>query len=254
MTLVAKVLAPVALLAGFAGVAVVFAQDRKDVEDRKATRPAAPDDKGPGVRPPGGPMTGGHPKADPALEAWVKTLIDKITDPHDMIRDSARGALVQIGHPAIPQLHKLVEGDDAAKALAARKVIMMIEHHAQQGQHGQPGQPGQPGPGSPGFPGGPVFPGFPGGQPGFPGGGGPGGQPGFPGGGGSGGQPGFPGAPGVYGQPGIGPGFPGGPMVPMGPGVGRPGGAGSGPGFPGGAPGMGPGGPQPVPPGGGRQE
>jgi hypothetical protein len=240
MLWVSKVLAPAALVVGLAGTAVVVAQtretqppdrkrgdDRKGPEDRK-TEPqperTRPDDRGgnPGPRPMGERGDRGQPKPDAALEAWVKTLAEKITDPHDMVRDSARGALVQIGHPAIPQLHQIAEGDDPAKALAARKVIAMIEHHAQHGQPGQPGrvpgQPGQPGDGRGpmGVPG-PGRPGFPGGPPPGMGPMGPGGFPGGPG-----MPPGFPGTPGGP-PPGMGPGgFPG---VPGGmpPGGGRPG-------------------------------
>src|SRR5262245_12319778 len=122
-----KVLAAAVVLAAAACTAVVFAQDRRGTDDRdNRTQPPdrkAPDDRGnPGARPMGpmGPMGDrGQPKPDAALEAWVKTLTEKITDPHDMIRESARGALVQIGPPAMPQLHRIAEGDDAAKALAA---------------------------------------------------------------------------------------------------------------------------------------
>jgi len=141
-------------------------------------------------------------RADPAVEAWLKTLTDKMTDRHDTLRDSARAGIIAIGQPALPALRKLAESDDDATATAARKLIQHI-------QHGPPfpggtpmgGQPGAPGPGGPGFPGG-----------------GPGGGPGGPGG------------------PGGGPGFPGGPGGP-GPGPGGPGGGPGGPGFPGGGPG-----------------
>ena len=189
-----KVLTPLVLLAGVACTAIVYAQSRENqppertkAEDRK-TEPqprdrTRPDDRGgtPGPRPMG---DRGQPKPDAALEAWVKTLAEKITDPHDMVRDSARGALVQIGHPAVPQLHQIAEGDEPAKALAARKVIAMIEHHAQHGQPGQPGRvPGQPGDGRgpmgpPGM--GPMGPGGGPGQPGRPGVGFPGGPGGGP--------------------------------------------------------------------------
>ena len=103
----------------------------------------------------------------------MKTLLDKITDPHDTVRDSARGAVVAVGPAAIPALQKLADGDDAAKATAARKLIGAIHSH-----HGGPGMGGMPGmnPGGrgPGFPGGPMAPGGinPGGR------GGSGGQPG----------------------------------------------------------------------------
>lgn len=231
----AKILAPVALVLGLTGAAVVFAQsreaqpDRKQPDDRKASQPdrggggpntqpdRKPDDRvGGGGQPrPGGLAPG--PRGDGGLDAWVKTLTDKITDPHDAIRDSARGALVHVGRPAIPQLQRIAESDDAARSFAARKLIHAIEQaHA---HHGQPGHPGMAMPGMPGHPGGPgTGPMPPGGIGGPPGAGGPGGFPGGPGGGAGGpGRPGGAGSP-----PPSGPG--GGPPMP--PGGGRPGGPG----------------------------
>jgi hypothetical protein len=248
---VSKVLAPAALVVGIAGTAVVVAQtrenqppDRKKVEDRKGpddrkTDTQPPDRKRPDGTPGTRPMGDrGQPKPDATVEAWVKVLIEKITDPHDMVRESARGALVHIGHPAIPALRQLAEGNDAAKALAASKVIAMIEQGPGQGGRpgvgGRPGQPGR-GPGQPGQPGGrggagggdrgPVGPpGMGPGRPGFPGGPPPGMGPMGPGGPPRGMGPGFPGRPGEP-PPGMGPGGPG--MPPGGfppPGGGRPGG------------------------------
>lgn len=153
-----------------------------------------------------GDKKGPAPKSDAVVDAWLKTLLDKITDPHDTVRDSARGAIVAVGPPALPALQTLADGTDPAKAVAARKLIGAIQGRG-------PGQPGQPGGnrggggggfggmgggmGFPGMPGmGPMGPdgmgpgGFPGGQPGMnPGGGrgGPGGQPGMNPGGGRGG-------------------------------------------------------------------
>jgi hypothetical protein len=269
MSLTSKALAALVLLAGLASAAVVVGQqDRKGTNDKNPIAP--PDRKGPedrgGSRPQGpmgpmGPMTGAQPRQDPALDAWVKTLADKITDPHDIIRDSARGALAQIGPAAIPLLHKLTEGDDAAKAIAAHKVIAAIEHlhnpHIQPGQLDNPELIGPPG--FPTTPGGGI-PSGPGRSPGFPSG--PGvGQPGFPGGPGPMGPSGPPKGPGVR-PGGGGPGGPGGgPGLPPGPGgtggAGGPGGGGGAPGLPGvgpgGAPGLpgapgGPGGLPPMPP------
>ncbi|MFM8272110.1 MAG: hypothetical protein ACKODX_07205, partial [Gemmata sp.] len=91
---------------------------------------------------------GQPPKPDATVDAWVKVLLERITDPHDTVRDSARGALVAVGPPAVPALEALAGGNDPAKAVAARKIIGAIHAH-----HGlQPGQPGR-GPGSPGGPG-----------------------------------------------------------------------------------------------------
>jgi Spy/CpxP family protein refolding chaperone len=91
-------------------------------------------------------------KASPELEAWIKTLTEKMTDRQDSIRDSARAALVSIGRPALPELQKLADGKDAATAEAAKQVIARIERGGR-----NTGGPG-------GFPGGPGgFPGRPGG-------------------------------------------------------------------------------------------
>lgn len=233
---------PAVLMAGLAAGAVGLAQqpdrrgpqdrrgqfDKKDGSFEKKGRPGVPGTRsdgpdGParrGERPgpggPDGPARRGE-RPDPGVEAWVRVLCERMTDPHDTIRDSARAGIVAAGHAALPTLHRFAEGEDSAKAVAARKLIMAIT----QGRH-RPGMPGQPGGppmgGPPRFGGGPPMgPGGPGGPgnrgtgpmgpnrgPGFPGGpGGPGGGPGFPG--GPGGGPGFPGGPGG------GPGFPGGP-------------------------------------------
>lgn len=197
MVWVSKVFAPLAL---FAGVAVAVAlvsgdaraqppfgkgqfgkggddkkkgddkkgEDRKGekkVEEKRIVEKKFEDKKGPG------------PKSDATVDAWVKVLIEKITDPHDTVRDSARGALVGVGPPAIPALQALADGSDPAKAVAARKLIGAI-----QGGRG-PGQPGQFDPRGPGFgTGGMRFPGpmGPGGPPGTgPMGKGPGGPPGM---------------------------------------------------------------------------
>lgn len=115
------------------------------------------------------PKKGPPPKPDAVVDAWVKVLLEKITDPHDTVRDSARGAVVAVGPPAIPALQALADGNDPAKAVAARKLIGAIQGH--HGPHG-PGRPGFGGPMGPGFPGmGPKGPGgFPGMGPKGPGG------------------------------------------------------------------------------------
>ena len=117
-------------------------KDDKKVEDKKGD-----EKKGPA------------PKADPVVDAWLAVLLTKITDPHDTVRDSARGAIVAVGPPAIPALQKLADGEDPAKAVAARKMIGAIhDHHG-----GHPGQPGRPGFGGMGGMGG-GFPFGPGGM------------------------------------------------------------------------------------------
>ncbi len=137
------------------------------------------------------------PKSDAVVDAWLVILLSKLTDPHDTVRDSARGAIVAVGAPALPALQKLADGDDPAKAVAARKLIAAIHGH---GHHGPAGHPGaRPGadhgawPKGPGGPGGFGPPGAGGrgfGPPGM-GGRGPGGGPGMgPGGRGGPGGPG----------------------------------------------------------------
>ncbi|QEL17359.1 hypothetical protein [Limnoglobus roseus] len=66
-------------------------------------------------------------KGSSEVESWVKTLAEKITDPHDTVRDSARAALVAVGPPALPLLRKLADGDNDAKATAAKKLIAAID-------------------------------------------------------------------------------------------------------------------------------
>ncbi|MBM3980327.1 MAG: hypothetical protein FJ304_08585, partial [Planctomycetes bacterium] len=111
----------------------------KKVEEKKGGQPGQPGDKK------------GGPRPDAAVDAWVKVLIEKITDPHDTVRESARGALVGVGPAALPALQRLADGDDSAKAVAARKLIGAIQGQGRgPGQPGQPGQPGR-GPGGPGM-------------------------------------------------------------------------------------------------------
>jgi hypothetical protein len=131
-------------------------------------------------QPPGGPRPGGPGRGvedegripDPQLVAWVKTLTDKMNDPHDAIRESARAALVAVGPPALPALRRLADGNDA-KAYTATRLVQQIERAAAMagaGGFGAAGMMGQPGP----FPGQPMPGGFgpgaapppPGGRPG----------------------------------------------------------------------------------------
>jgi hypothetical protein len=119
----------------------------------------------PNPQPGGTPGYPGRPfpeHADPQVEAWVKTLTDKMNDPHDAIRESARAALMAVGGPALPALRQLAAGNDA-KAFTARRLVQQIEQNA-----GGPGRPpGFGGPGGP--PGDPRFGPMPqGGAPGRP--------------------------------------------------------------------------------------
>jgi hypothetical protein len=147
--------------------------NRKQRDDRKGEEKARP-----------------GPKVDATVEAWVRVLTERITDPHDTVRDSARGAVVAVGRPALPALRRLADGDDPAKAVAARKLIAAIEDSRGRGPEDEPDRRGFGGfGGGSGFPGGPgmgsMGPGGPGGGdrgPGFgppgigPGGRGPGGD------------------------------------------------------------------------------
>lgn len=110
-----------------------------------------------------------QPKADPTVEAWLRVLLDKITDPHDTVRDSARGAVVGVGRPAVPALERLANGDDPAKAVAARKLLAEIERGPRGPMGGPPfgGPPMGPmfgGPRGPMGPMGPMFGGPPRGE------------------------------------------------------------------------------------------
>ncbi len=174
MVRVLKALAPLALVAGIAGLTALVAdaqppfgkgqfkgfpgkgddkKGEKKIEDKKI-------EKVEGKK--GEAKKGEGPKSDPVVDAWVAVLIAKITDPHDTVRDSARGALVNVGSPAFPALQKLADGDDPAKAVAARKVIAAIQGTrgaqtpAATPQRGMGGinLPGFPGFGRPGAPGG----------------------------------------------------------------------------------------------------
>jgi len=88
-------------------------------------------------RPGGGSPMGerrADPKPDAQVDAWVKTLTDKMNDPHDTIRDSSRAGILSVGRAALPALKKFADGDDGAKATAARRLMEAIERG--------PGMPG----------------------------------------------------------------------------------------------------------------
>ena len=91
-------------------------------------------------------------KADPAVEAWVKVLAEKLTDKNDTISDSARRALLSIGSPAVPTLKKIADGDDKAAASAAKDVIAQIDRGSDRrgpgGNFGR-GRPDEKGKGQP---------------------------------------------------------------------------------------------------------
>jgi hypothetical protein len=265
---VSKVLAPAALLGAFAAGAVTLAQppggdgqdkkspfEKKAFGEKKGDFKGQPGDKkspfgsgpggfGPGGQPPGfgRPRGPGGERTDPAVEGWLNVLVEKMNDPHDTVRDSARAGIVAIGPAALPTLRRLADGDDGAKAVAARKLIATIQQQYALGGPSIASGPGMPSPSDPSsF--GPPGPGGPGGPPRGIGPGEPM-APGTP----AGPPPGV--GPGTPGRPGVGPGSPMNPGGPT-PGPGGPGrppgvGPGPGPGVPAGPPT--PGGP--TPPGG----
>ncbi|MBI3910161.1 MAG: hypothetical protein HY320_04420 [Armatimonadetes bacterium] len=102
-------------------------------------------------------------RPDPAVEAWVQTLVGRIADRSPVISNSVRQALVVVGRPALPALRKVAAGSDTAAADVARRLIAGIQAGRPGGPGGFPGGPGGP-------PGGPGGPGFPGQGPGGPGG------------------------------------------------------------------------------------
>ncbi len=137
-----KLLPALGLCAGF-GMSSVHAQPPMG---RPGGAPGAPPtvDRG-------GPMgeRRADPKPDAQVDAWVKTLTDKMCDPHDSIRDSSRAGIISVGRAALPSLKKLADGDDGAKATAARRLIDAIEHRPMPGMGG--GMPGMPPGGMPPF-------------------------------------------------------------------------------------------------------
>lgn len=95
-------------------------------------------------------------QVDPAREAWVKALTERIADRDDRISRSARLGLLAMGKDALPALKRIADGGDAATAEPARRLMAMIKKGARRGQAlRRPGQ-GRPGlPGKKGFRGGP---------------------------------------------------------------------------------------------------
>lgn len=78
-------------------------------------------------------------RSESQVDAWVRTLAEKMTDPHDTIRESARAGLIAAGPAALPILRRVAEGDDEARATAARRLIDAIERGGPRGM--MPGGP-----------------------------------------------------------------------------------------------------------------
>lgn len=145
-----KLIPTVGLTAGL-GLSMAFADGQPPAGEKKGPPPGERGGQppggpgGPGGGFPGGPggpggRPGGErePRPDPAVDAWVKMLADKMTDPHDVIRESARAGLVAAGPAAAPTLRKLADSEDGAKATAARRVLQAIEQRPQPGMGGPP--------------------------------------------------------------------------------------------------------------------
>jgi hypothetical protein len=66
-------------------------------------------------------------KADPAVDAWLKTLGGKIADQNEVVRASAHQGIISVGRPALPFLKTLADGGDQAIAAEAKKVMERIE-------------------------------------------------------------------------------------------------------------------------------
>jgi Spy/CpxP family protein refolding chaperone len=98
----------------------------------------------PGPRPPD--VAKGE-KVDPAVEAWVKVLAERIADGNRTVRDSAQQALVAVGKPALPHLNGLAKEGDSTVAAEAKKVLERIERMAARGEGamglGGPGRRGE---------------------------------------------------------------------------------------------------------------
>lgn len=67
------------------------------------------------------------PPADPAVQAWVQTLVRRIADSHPGIRRSAREGLVALGKPALPALRQHAASADPEVATAAKELIRRID-------------------------------------------------------------------------------------------------------------------------------
>ena len=141
-----RLIAPAVLTAGVAIGAVEWIQPPESEQPREKTSP--PEKRGfekkgfdPGFgrgddrKPPFGEKRRDSDKrgerrgrgTDGSVDAWLGTLAERITDPHDTIRDSARAGLVAAGKRAVPMLERIAQGGDDARATAARKVLDEIE-------------------------------------------------------------------------------------------------------------------------------
>ncbi len=73
------------------------------------------------------PLVNEVAKPDKELDAWIKSLAEKMTDRHDTIRNSARNALISIGSPALPALRQMSQSSDPVTATAAKNVANQIQ-------------------------------------------------------------------------------------------------------------------------------
>jgi hypothetical protein len=136
------VMTPAILAAGMIAGAASLAQPPEGEQPREKKSPSFEKrgfekksfGRGDDRRPPFGEKRGdfdkrgdGRGRGDQSVDGWLQTLAERITDPHDTIRDSARAGLVAAGKRAVPLLERLAESGDDARATAARKVLDQIQ-------------------------------------------------------------------------------------------------------------------------------
>ncbi len=62
-----------------------------------------------------------------AVEKWVVSLCERLSDANAVIRESAGSALVTVGKPALPHLKKLADMKDTDQSVIALRLIRRIE-------------------------------------------------------------------------------------------------------------------------------
>jgi hypothetical protein len=151
MIWVKRVMTPALLAAGVMAGAASLAQPPEGEQPREKKSPSFEKrgfekksfGRGDDRRPPFGEKWGdfdkrgdGRGRGDQSVDGWLRMLAERITDPHDTIRDSARAGLVAAGKRAVPLLERLAESGDDARATAARRVLEEIERQGRRGPSG----------------------------------------------------------------------------------------------------------------------
>jgi hypothetical protein len=80
-------------------------------------------------------------KDDQALNKWIQSCCEKLTEQNVVIRESAGSALVTVGKPALPALRKIADMKDTEQSVVALRLIKRIEG----GGAATAGAPGQDG-------------------------------------------------------------------------------------------------------------